>query len=132
MTLAQEAELRSKIYMLLSTFYVLRPRADFVKRLKDTSFREVMGNVAEESSPMNEGLRVLQAFVNSIKDMPEDVVAEDLAIDFTRLMRGIKEGYGPPQLLPRHQLLMNLSGGERAESWVETQKRCSEPIMTQA
>jgi TorA maturation chaperone TorD len=95
--LSKLAEQRSKVYMFLSTFYNLRPRTDFVKRLKEIAMQGLLrSSIAEDSELMKEGFTTLEVFINSISDISEDRVAEELAIDFTRLMRGIKEGYGPP------------------------------------
>lgn len=108
--LSREAEDRSRIYMFLSTLYMQRPRAELVKKLKmdefvgtlkdvfsDMGFQEnqmTLNNSVESS--MREGLRLLELFVSSIKGIPESEVEEALAVEFTKLLRGIKKGYGPP------------------------------------
>jgi len=95
--LGNHAEARSKAYMLLSMFYSERPREGVVKRLKVPEFIHTLkGALSEENNGMNEGLKTLELFINSIKDLPETEVAENLAVDFTRLFRGIKRDYGPP------------------------------------
>lgn len=99
--LGRHAEDRSRIYMLLSTFYMQRPREEFVKKLKTDEFIQNLKNaLSEDESEMkfgiSDGLKILEMFINSIKDIPEAEVAENLAVDFTRLFRGIKKGYGPP------------------------------------
>lgn len=95
--LSRQAEDRSKTYMLLSTFYLQRPTEEFVRKLKTDEFIQNLKNAISESmGEIKEGLKILEIFANSIKDIPESEVAENLKVDFTRLFRGIKKGYGPP------------------------------------
>ncbi len=99
--LSRHAEDRSRIYLLLSAFYMQRPRDEFVRKIKSDEFIQNLKNaLSEDESKMkfgiSDGLKILDMFINSIKDMPEPEVAENLAVDFTRLFRGIKKGYGPP------------------------------------
>jgi len=97
--LSSLAEDRSSIYMLLSTFYMKRPEVEFVKKLKNSEFIQNIKSALsqdETTSGIGEGLKILEAFINSMKGIPEAEVSENLAVDFTRLFRGIKKGYGPP------------------------------------
>ena len=95
--LGRYAEDRSRIYMLLSTFYMERPREEFVKKLKKDEFIETLKKaLSSDECEIKDGLMVLETFINSIKDIPEVEVAENLTVDFTRLFRGIKKEYGPP------------------------------------
>jgi len=97
--LSSLAEDRSSIYMLLSTFYMKRPEVEFVKKLKTHDFIQnikIALSQEEDENTFSDGLKLLEAFINSVKDIPETEVSENLAIDFTRLLRGIKKGYGPP------------------------------------
>lgn len=105
---ARHAEDRSKIYMLLSTFYMQVPSENVIRMLKTNEFIQTLRIAAlEGNGQMTEALKILEIFINSIRDIPESEVAENLAVDFTRLFRGIKKGYGPP---PPY----GLSGGVRA------------------
>jgi len=96
----RHAEERSRIYMLLSTFYMQRPREEFIKKLKSDEFIQNLKNaLSEDESEMksvNDGFKLLEMFINSIKGIQEVEVAENLTVDFTRLFRGIKKEYGPP------------------------------------
>lgn len=95
--IGKQAEDRSRIYMLLSTFYIQRPVEEFVRKLKTDEFIQNLKNaLSEDEGEMKEGLKIFELFLNSIKDIPDQEVAENLAVDFTRLFRGIKKGYGPP------------------------------------
>jgi len=95
------AEIRSRVYMLLSYFYLQRPNEDFVRKLKSKEFMEILkftsNHFEEEAYPqIMEGLKLIETYVNSIRELSEEEIALDLAVDFTRLFRGVKEGYGPP------------------------------------
>jgi TorA maturation chaperone TorD len=122
--LGKHVEDRSRIYMLLSTFYCQRPGEEFVRKLKTDEFIHTLRNaLSEDDSKMREGLRILEMFVNSIKDMPEAEVAENLAVDFTRLFRGIKKGYGPP---PPYESVYRAEGRVIGEWTQEVLKKYSE------
>ncbi len=99
--LSRQAEDRSKIYLLLSTFYLRRPREEFVNKIKSKKFiqnlkKAFSGDGSKRESSLEDGLNALESFIKSINGVPEQDVAENLAIEFTKLFRGIKEGYGPP------------------------------------
>lgn len=95
--LFKKAEDRSRLYMLLSIFYMKRPREEFVKKLKTDEFIQNLKNaLSEEENKITDGVKILELFIKSIRNLPDSEVAEKLAVDFTRLFRGIKKGYGPP------------------------------------
>jgi len=95
--LGKQAEERSRVYMLLSAFYMQRPREDFVKKLKSLEFmRNLQKALLEGEGELKVGLKMFELFANSIQDVPESEVAESLAVEFTRLFRGVEKGYGPP------------------------------------
>jgi TorA maturation chaperone TorD len=96
--LSKHAEDRSRIYMLLSIFYCQRPGEEFIKKLKNNKFIQSINNAlsSENEDIIKDGLKLLEMFINSLKDLPDAQTAENLSIDFTRLFRGIKKGYGPP------------------------------------
>lgn len=95
--LQSRAEMRSKVYMLLSMFYTERPRPELVMKLRSHEFISGLKNVMrEDEGKINDAINIFEAFINSINDQSETDVAENLAVDFTRLFRGIKKGYGPP------------------------------------
>lgn len=95
--LGKQAEDRSRIYMLLSIFYMHVPGENIIRMLRSNEFIQALRiALLEDNKEMTESLKILEMFVNSMRDIPESEVIEDLAVDFTRLFRGIKEGYGPP------------------------------------
>jgi TorA maturation chaperone TorD len=79
------ADKRSKVYWFLSDFYNLKPTMEFLKEIRN-NLNKVSG--IEEVEELVE-LR------NYLDNLNEEGVLE-LQVLFTRLMRGIKEGYSPP------------------------------------
>ncbi|GAB4539402.1 MAG: molecular chaperone TorD family protein [Thermodesulfovibrionia bacterium] len=100
--LYREAEDRSRIYMLLSTFYLQRPNEEFIRRFRlllrhpSSESTNIIRDAISNDNEMIEGFKTFELFLNLIKDIPEAEVIDSLAVDWTRLFRGIKEGYGPP------------------------------------
>jgi len=84
-TYKELADKRSKIYWFLSDFYNIKPTWEFLEELRNNLMR-VSGS--EEFEELVELKRYLE-------NLSEDRVLE-LQVLFTRLMRGIKEGYSPP------------------------------------
>ncbi|ADC65408.1 cytoplasmic chaperone TorD family protein [Ferroglobus placidus DSM 10642] len=78
------AEMRSKVYWLLSDFYLKKPDKKFLKELK----QKLPENVEEFSDAIE--------LIKSSLDDDLDDLSERLAVEFTRLFRGIKKGYSPP------------------------------------
>lgn len=94
--LYREAEDRSRIYMLLSTFYMQRPDKGFIRRIMSDEFSKNIKDALSNEVEMEEGLKTFEVFLNSIKGISEVEVIDTLAVDWTRLFRGVKKGYGPP------------------------------------
>lgn len=95
--LSKLAEERSKIYGFLSMFYLEKPREELVIKLRDHDFLENLHKVASQvKGELREGLEAIEIFLKSTKDVPEEKIVEELAVDFTKLFRGLKPGYGPP------------------------------------
>lgn len=88
--LKKMAENRAKSYWLLSLFYLKRPDKKFLEELKENIFKLDI----ELSGEIKEGLSILKNVL--IKEDDLNKFSERLAIEFTRLFRGIKEGYSPP------------------------------------
>lgn len=83
------AENRSKTYWFLSSLYLIRPDRTF---LDDLRLRMV--SLDEQSD--QELARGLKTLGDALNDSDTVQLAERLAVEFTRLFRGIKENYGPP------------------------------------
>lgn len=94
--LCREAENRSRIYMLLSTFYLEKPHKEIIRKILSDEFGQNIKDAISNEAEMQEGLKTFQLFLNSIRDIPEAEVVDSLAVDWTKLFRGIKKGYGPP------------------------------------
>ncbi len=94
----QLAQSRSKLYGFLSALYVRIPNNEFATTLLGEKFLSLRSIAAsdEVSSEMKEGLRTMERFVEETKDRPRNKLAEELAVEWTRLFRGLKRGYGPP------------------------------------
>jgi len=83
--------------MLLSLFFLKRPDESFFKKLKHKNFIANLENIVEtEKEEISRGLKLIKSFLDFNKNADEKEVLEKLAIDFTKLTRGIKKGYGPP------------------------------------
>ena len=100
--LADLAVMRSKVYAFLSGIYTQLPDQDFVQRLTDSGMVTLLDTLTtgeadgEMAGEMGEGLALVKSYLVASRDMPRDAVQTDLAVDRTRLLRGIKPGYGPP------------------------------------
>jgi TorA maturation chaperone TorD len=95
----QLAQSRSKFYGFLSSLYVRIPNDEFVANLFGDKLRSFLPSVASSSEvpvEMKEGMRMIQEFAQQTKDHPRNKLKEDLGVDWTRLLRGLKPGYGPP------------------------------------
>jgi len=95
----QLARSRSKFYGFLSSLYVQIPNDEFAGSLLSDKFLSFLRSIASSdvvSGEMKEGLRVIEGFIEKTKDGPRSKLAEELAVDWTRLLRGLKRGYGPP------------------------------------
>jgi TorA maturation chaperone TorD len=83
------AEERSKAYWLLSRFYLTRPDPELVAEVRSWLAEADLGpNTAMDAAAILLGA--------SLQGDGDGAVAERLARDYTRLLRGLKPGYGPP------------------------------------
>jgi TorA maturation chaperone TorD len=95
----QLAQSRSKFYGFLSSLYVRIPNGEFGANLfgdKLQSFLPSIASLAEVPAEMKEGLGMIQGFAQQTKDRSHGKLVEELGVDWTRLLRGLKPGYGPP------------------------------------
>lgn len=94
---SKEADERSRVYLLLSGFYMERPGEEFIAKLQTAKFRNTLEILSSsENSKIAEAAELFRAFLDSIRNTPIEEVAVELGVDFTRLFRGIKKGYSPP------------------------------------
>jgi TorA maturation chaperone TorD len=87
--LALYTENRSRFYSFLSELYLLKPDEDFLEKLtsKISEINQSVDGVLVKS------IRNLR---DTLKSSDFKELAQRLTIEFTRLLRGIKRGYGPP------------------------------------
>ncbi len=96
--LADLAMMRGKVYAFLSGIYTQLPGQDFVQRLQDSGMVTLLDALTEgeASGEMGEGLALVRSYLVANQSAPSETVLTELAVDRTRLVRGLKPGYGPP------------------------------------
>ena len=108
------AEVRSRTYWFLSTIYLVKPDITFLEnlKLKLSSFNNRDDKLAE----------LVELIRKSIEGDIQDL-SERLAIEFTRLFRGIKKGYSPP---PPYESVYRGEGRVMGETTLSVMKFYSE------
>ncbi len=104
------AEARSKFYWFLSEFYLRKPDKEFIKKLKE-NLKEINTNGMERE--IKEGIDILKKSLEKEKE-------DNLLVEFTRLFRGIKEGYSPP---PPYESVYKGEGIVMGKSTIEVLKK---------
>lgn len=94
---AESAEVRGSIYQFLSNIYIRVPDSNFSEILSEQIhpfLLSVKSFARKEKWPksIDEGVSLIEKYIES----GGRGNAESLAIEFTRLFRGVKPGYGPP------------------------------------
>lgn len=90
---------REKIYGFLSSLCLKVPTLDFVKKLTSEEFSSFLNYLmlkCEIIRGMRGGLERVKGFIDASRRKPREKLREELAVVYTRLFRGIKEGYSPP------------------------------------
>lgn len=95
---AQLAQTRSQAYGFLGSMYTERPNPEFVRRLLDSGMSALLGGMSsgEVSGEIQAGLELVRSYLERIREMSPGDIETELAVERTRLLRGIKPGYGPP------------------------------------
>ncbi len=94
---AEIAVRRSTIYAFLSRFYNGVPTEDFVARMLTEGFQKELKALAQlAEGELREGAELLEQFLRLNRERELEKLTEELAVEFTRLFRGIKKGYSPP------------------------------------
>jgi TorA maturation chaperone TorD len=94
---ADEAHLRAEMFSFLAHVFNQRPDTEFVRRLRVLGVDAFSPANNEEMIPeVIQGLQEMGSFITSTSDESVERVEEDLAVDWTRLFRGVSPGYGPP------------------------------------
>lgn len=96
--MAELARLRSQTYGFLGSLYIQRPDPAFVGRLTDGAMISLLNSMTcgEASGEIASGLELVKRYLTRIREMPAQEIETELAVERTRLLRGIKPGYGPP------------------------------------
>jgi len=95
---AEGARAQAGMYSFLANLFNQRPNLEFVKRLRELgpdgfSFDVGQGEISAE---VKHGLQEMASFIDETQGWSEDKVEQELAVDWTRLFRGVSPGYGPP------------------------------------
>jgi len=97
--MANLAQARSRVYGFLGAVFNRLPDDQFAASLSSpevATFLSSLGEGEDQSEDMQEGLRLMKAFIGASKGKPVEELKTELAVERTRLLRGIKPGYGPP------------------------------------
>ena len=91
------AEKRAKAYNLLSFFFLERPGPKLFAVLGAPEFKSNVEKAVEaaENGLLREGWRLIKNY-GTKRDLSSPKTKLELAVDFTRLFRGVRPGYGPP------------------------------------
>ena len=92
------AQARRSVYDLLSAFYLELPDQKMVNSIFNPDFERGLSPIASvfETGEMQEGLRLIANFISSFKKEPQEEILRRIAVDRTRLFRGISEKHSPP------------------------------------
>lgn len=93
------AETRSRIYGFLAAVYNRLPDEQFAASLTGSDLAGFVAALArDEDLPqgMRLGLGLIEEYIEESRGKEVEEVLTELAVDRTRLLRGVKPGYGPP------------------------------------
>lgn len=94
---AAAARNRANMYSFLATLLNRRPDSALVFSLK-TAGGDFISSLAEQASLTGlaaEGFRDIAKYVDENKGQPEKEIEQELAVDWTRLFRGLSPAYSP-------------------------------------
>jgi len=94
--MAELAVMRSKAYAFLSSIYNQLPDRNLAGWLKDEGAAALGALNSEGQDDLTAGLKLVKEYLRASADTAPDQIVNDLAVERTRLLRGIKPGYGPP------------------------------------
>jgi TorA maturation chaperone TorD len=111
------AQARRSVYEMLSAYYLELPDPRMVNNIFDPDFDRRLSTLASvfETGEMKEGLGLISKFISSCKNQSQEEILRRIAIDRTRLFRGISEKYSPPPPYESFYREQRLCGETRAE-----------------
>ncbi len=88
---------KAKLFHFLAGIYNHQPDHDLAVNLKSFGTQQIQHLVenAQENSQVVEGFSALSEYIYQIQDLGVEKIKEDLAVDWTRLFRGVSPDYGP-------------------------------------
>ena len=94
----ESAQGRAGMYSFLANLFNQRPDLELVRRLREMGPEgfDLAAGGDDISPEVERGLHEMASFIEATQDRSEEQVEEDLAVDWTRLFRGVSPGYGPP------------------------------------
>lgn len=111
---AAAARNRASMYSFLATLLNERPDAALVENLREAGgdFICALAQEASLAGPSAEGFRLMAKYVDESQSQPKDAVEQDLAVDWTRLFRGLSPAYSP---MPPYEASFMESPGNEVE-----------------
>ena len=104
------AQARAELYHLLAGLYSASPRVECLKSLaKWVSLQPYAESESQwPSEEMESGLLTLDNFFKSNSDKSWNELEETVSVEFTRLLRGVRQHYSPP---PPYESVYREEGG---------------------
>ncbi|MEE8353399.1 MAG: molecular chaperone TorD family protein [Dehalococcoidales bacterium] len=95
---AELAQARGKLYEFMSAQFAGPPDAEMLVLVADWASQQMASDSAGEwlSPEMNDALAAIGGFFQGAGDRSREDLGEEVAIEYTRLFRGIKKEYSPP------------------------------------
>ncbi len=111
---AEAARNRASVYSFLATLLNQSPDAALVANLRAAG-GDFIRSLAEEASltgSVAQGFHDMAKYVEENKHQPADAVQQDLAVDWTRLFRGLSPAYSP---MPPYEANFTGNGGNEVD-----------------
>ena len=111
------AQARRSVYEMLSGFFLELPAPETVNSIFDPDFDRRLSAVGSvfETGEIREGLRLISAFISFFKNDSREEILKRIAIDRTRLFRGVSEKHSPPPPYESFYREQRLSGQTSAD-----------------
>lgn len=93
-----KADTRAGVYSFLAALCNQRPNLNFVRRLRALRVDGFLSLIEqeEEIEDVRSGVEQISKFITNMAIQSDEQVEQALAVDWTRLFRGLRPGYGPP------------------------------------